>query len=83
MHAGGNVYGHCYKDTMCGDELLLTFGDEEVTLRKFARLYREYAELETAADSEKHGALSHLEKSFEKDTRRVLISHSFVAHTSV
>jgi hypothetical protein len=30
------------------DELLLTFGDEEVAFKEFARLYREYAELEEA-----------------------------------
>lgn len=37
------------KRTMRGDELLLTFGDEEAALKEFARLYREYAELESAA----------------------------------
>jgi hypothetical protein len=40
------------KTTTRGDELLLTFGDEETAFREFARLYREYAELE-AADAEK------------------------------
>lgn len=40
------------KNTTRGDELLLTFGDEATALREFARLYREYAELE-AADAEK------------------------------
>jgi hypothetical protein len=81
VHAGGNVYGHCYKDTLCGDELLLTFGDEEVTLSEFARLYREYAELETAADAAKHCGLSYLEKSFETDTASSLdLTHLFLAY---
>ena len=34
-------------------ELLLTFGDEETVLREFARLYREYAEIQAAAEAEK------------------------------
>ena len=41
------------KTTTRGDELLLTFGDEGTALREFARLYREYAELEAAADAKK------------------------------
>ena len=41
------------KDTMRGDELLLTFGDEEAALEAFAQLYREYAELQAAANAEK------------------------------
>ena len=40
------------KKTTRGDELLLTFGDEETALREFARLYREYAEIEAAAEAE-------------------------------
>lgn len=36
------------KETTRGDELLLTFGDEQTALRELARLYREYAELEDA-----------------------------------
>ena len=32
---------------------LLTFGDEQAAFREFAPLYREYAELEAAADAEK------------------------------
>src|SRR4051794_14254148 len=41
------------KDTVRGDELLLTFGDERAAFRELARLYREYAELEAAAKAEK------------------------------
>ena len=33
--------------TTRGDELLLSLGDEETAFRELARLYREYAELET------------------------------------
>ena len=46
------------KDTMRGDELLLTFGNEEAAFREFARLYREYAELEAAAEAEKSSSES-------------------------
>lgn len=37
---------------MHGDELLLTFGDEQAALREFARLYREYAEAADSAEAE-------------------------------
>jgi hypothetical protein len=39
-------------ETTAWDELLLTFGDEEAALQAFARLYREYAELEAAAEAQ-------------------------------
>ena len=41
------------KQTTRGDELLLTFGDEETAFKEFPVLYREYAELEAAAEAEK------------------------------
>ena len=41
------------KTTTRGDELLLTFGDEETAFREFAQLYREYAELDAAREAKK------------------------------
>ena len=46
------------KDTIRGDELLLTFGDEKAAFREFARLYREYAEVEAAEEAEKSSSES-------------------------
>ena len=40
-------------DQMRWDDLLLTFGDEKAALEAFAKLYREYAEIETSADTKK------------------------------
>jgi hypothetical protein len=38
------------KNTSRGDELLLTFGNEEAAFRELARLYREYAQLTEAKE---------------------------------